>query len=137
MFGSKKTTPESHNINSTASNGATNSLVSGTTVDGNIEATSDIRIDGSLIGNLNCDGKVIVGPQGSIKGEVYCQNAVIEGRFEGKIKVIDSLLVKETAIITGEVDTENLTVQSGASFNVTCSTEPNKVKQMSPEAKAV
>jgi cytoskeletal protein CcmA (bactofilin family) len=137
MFGSKKTTPESNNISSTSSNGATNSLVSGTNIDGNIKATSDIRIDGSLAGNLNCDGKVIIGPQGSIKGEVYCQNAVIEGRFEGKIKVIDSLLVKETAIITGEVDTENLTVQSGASFNVTCSTEPNKVKKMSPEAKAV
>ena len=137
MFGSKKTTPESNNNNHIAGNGATNSLVSGTTIEGNIKASSDIRIDGTLTGNLNCDGKVIIGPQGSIKGEVNCQNAVVEGRFDGKIKVIDSLLVKETATITGEVDTENLTVQAGASFNVTCFTEPNKVKKMSPEAKAV
>lgn len=138
MFGSKKTTSESGNNQSmSTSSGATNSLVSGTTVDGDINASSDIRIDGTLNGNLKCGGKVIIGPDGSIKGEVICENAVIEGKFDGKLKVNNSLLVKETAKITGNVETENLDVQSGASFNVSCSTEPNKVKNFKPEVQAV
>ncbi len=137
MFGSKKSTPDSNHSSATVPTGGTNSLVSNTTVEGNIKANTDIRIDGNLNGNLTCDGKVIIGPQGTIIGEVICENAVIEGRFDGKLKVKDSLQVKETAVITGEVDTDNLTVQAGASFNVSCSTVPNKVKPISQESKAV
>lgn len=138
MFGSKKTNPESQNNQITMStNGATNSLVSGTTVEGNINAGSDIRIDGKLIGNLSCRGKVIIGPEGNIQGEVTCENAVIEGKFDGNLKVKNSLLIKENAVITGEVDTENLTVQAGASFNVSCNTEKSKVKKIKQESKAV
>lgn len=137
MFGSKKTTPQSETSSSHSPSGGTNSLVAHTSVEGNITASTDIRIDGSLKGNLKCDGKVIIGPQGSILGEVTCENAVIEGKFDGKLNVKNSLQVKETAIITGEVDTDNLTVQAGASFNVSCSTVPNKVKSLSPDAKAV
>jgi len=138
MFGSKKTTTESNQSSSQSPSGGTNSLVENTSVEGNITANTDIRIDGSLKGNLKCDGKVIIGPQGNVVGEVICENAVIEGTFDGKLKVKNNLQVKETAVITGEVDTENLTVQAGASFNVSCSTVTNnKVKSFSPDAKAV
>jgi len=136
MFGSKKSAPDANQSSSSVASGGTNSIVANTSVEGNINANTDIRIDGSLNGNLKCEGKVIIGPQGTIIGEVVCENAVIEGRFDGKLKVKDSLQVKETAVITGEVDTDNLTVQAGASFNVSCSTVPNKVKSIK-EAQAV
>ena len=97
-----------------------NSLGSNTSIKGDLTADSDIRLDGELIGNIKCAGKLILGPKGRIQGEVYCDNAVIEGKIDGLIKVKDHLHVKETARITGEISTQKLTVQSGAMFNVKC-----------------
>ncbi len=97
-----------------------NSLGHNTSIKGDLSTESDIRLDGTLIGNLNCKGKLILGPKGNIQGDVVCDNAVIEGRIDGTIRVKDLLHVKETAKITGEISTNKLTVQSGAVFNVKC-----------------
>ncbi len=98
-----------------------NSLVQGTMVEGTVKSESDIRIDGAIKGKLFCDAKVIIGPTGVVEGQIRCQNAVIEGKFEGTLEVTELLNIRETAKISGEVTTDKLIVQSGAVFNVTCS----------------
>lgn len=103
-----------------ASATSSNSLIQGTSIEGTVQAEKDIRIDGTLRGNLNCKGKVIIGPTGFISGDVQCENAVIEGRFEGVLMVSDILHVKETAKVEGDVTTQKLVVQPGSIFNVKC-----------------
>lgn len=97
-----------------------NSLVQGTVVEGSVKSESDIRVDGTIKGQLICDAKVIIGPTGFIDGEVKCKNAVIEGKFEGVLSVSELLNVRESANISGDVTTGKLIVQSGAIFNVNC-----------------
>jgi cytoskeletal protein CcmA (bactofilin family) len=111
-----------------------NSLVKGTKVEGSISSDNDIRIDGTIVGTLNCKAKVIIGPTGVIEGDIKCENAVIEGRFEGNINVAQLLTVKETAEVHGDVNTNKLLVQSGAVFNVTCRMGANRSKAGSPSA---
>ncbi len=117
MFGNNKKT-ESSNISPNSS--ALNSLVQGTLIEGTVKAESDIRIDGIIHGDLICSAKVIIGPTGEIKGEVRCVNAMIDGKFEGKLYVEELLTVRETASVIGDIHTGKLIVQSGAVFNVTC-----------------
>lgn len=99
---------------------ALNSVVNGTTVEGSVQSASDFRVDGTIKGKLFCDAKVIIGPTGFVDGEIRCKNAVIEGKFEGVIKVSELLNVRESAKISGDVTTGKLIVNSGAEFNVTC-----------------
>ena len=107
--------------NGTSSNGhSLNSLVTGTSVEGTIRAESDLRVDGSIKGTLICDARLIIGPTGYVEGEVQCQSAVIEGKFEGKLEVKEQLNVRENAVINGNVYTSTLVIQPGAVFNVTC-----------------
>ena len=127
MFGSKKpestTTPATTvaaKTTATESSNALNSLVKGTVVEGTITSENDIRVDGIIKGSLICKAKVIVGPTGFIEGEVKCQNAMIEGKISGKLRVTELLSIKETAEVTGDVTTGKLLVQPGAVFNVTC-----------------
>lgn len=108
--------------------GSTNSLVAGTKVEGAIHASSDIRIDGTLKGTLDCKGRVIIGPEGKVEGEINCQNAVIEGNFQGKINVKELLNVRENANIQGDVMTAKLLVQPGAIYNVNCSMGGQTIK---------
>ena len=120
MFNSKKENVEMSSNHRDSGASGINSLGSTTSIHGDLSADSDIRLDGELVGNLKCKGKVILGPKGKIKGEILCQNAVIEGTIDGVLSVKDHLQVKETAKIIGEISTSKLTVQSGAIFNVKC-----------------
>ena len=51
----------------------------GTEINGDINSNGDLRIDGTLIGNLTVKGKVVVGETGKIKGEITCKNSDILG----------------------------------------------------------
>ncbi|MEZ4954551.1 MAG: polymer-forming cytoskeletal protein [Saprospiraceae bacterium] len=116
MFGSnkpKKEESKNAKVSSPSSN-ALNSLVQGTFIEGKLKATNDIRIDGTIKGELFCDAKVIIGPSGVVEGTIKCQNAVIEGRFDGNLLVKELLNIRETANVTGEVSYGKLIVQSGA-----------------------
>ena len=125
MFGSNKNNKNKENNRTSvlpraAGSSGLNTLVGGTVVEGTITAENDFRVDGKIKGTLICKAKVIVGPTGVIEGEVRCQNAMIEGRLDGKIAVSELLNVRDTAKINGEVKTNKLIVQAGAEFNVTC-----------------
>jgi cytoskeletal protein CcmA (bactofilin family) len=126
-----KTTPQGIPSNSI------NSIVQGTELQGTITAASDIRIDGMLKGNLDCKGKVIIGPTGTVDGDIQCENAVIEGFFSGLLIVSELLHVRETAKIEGDVHTKKLIVQSGSSFNVSCKMGAQKSKQLKTDAKSI
>ena len=129
MFKNKsKENGTSSSSNSSVISGSTNSLVAGTNIEGTINAGSDIRIDGSLKGTLICNGRVIIGPEGKVDGEINCQNAVIEGSFQGKISVKELLNVRESANIQGDVITGKLLVQPGAIYNVHCNMGGQTIK---------
>ena len=100
--------------------GKTNRIVEGTTIHGDIISPADFRLDGELIGNFTSNGKLVIGPAGSIKGDIICNTADIEGKFEGKIQIEDTLNVKESANIVGEAIIGKLSVEPGAIFNATC-----------------
>src|SRR6187402_769170 len=100
--------------------GKTNRIVEGTTIHGDIVSPADFRLDGELIGNFTSNGKLVIGPAGSVKGNIICNTADIEGKFEGKIKIEETLNIKESANIIGEVEIGKLSVEPGAAFNATC-----------------
>ena len=100
--------------------GKTNRIVEGTTIHGDIISPADFRLDGELIGNFTSNGKLVIGPAGSVKGDIICNTADIEGKFEGKIQIEDTLNIKETANIVGEAIVGKLSVEPGAIFNATC-----------------
>jgi cytoskeletal protein CcmA (bactofilin family) len=100
--------------------GKTNRIVEGTTIQGDIISPADFRLDGELIGNFTSNGKLVIGPAGIVKGDIICNMADIEGRFEGKIQVEDTLNIKETAHIIGAVIIGKLSVEPGATFNASC-----------------
>lgn len=98
-----------------------NALTAGSKIIGTIIADSDIRIDGTVEGDLNCSGKVVIGEQGKLKGTINCQNAEILGNLDGKIDVKNTLALRASGVIKGEVNTQILIVEPNAQFNGSCS----------------
>jgi len=134
MFGNTKKGGTENGVSPQSSSSAINTLVIGTQIEGTIVAKSDLRIDGFIDGKLNCNGKLIIGPEGKVEGTAVCQNAVVEGNFRGELTVNDTLDVREGATVVGEIKTGKLLVQTGAIFNGNCDMG-QKVKSMSGNKK--
>ncbi|MFV7236240.1 bactofilin family protein [Flavobacterium sp. ZB4R12] len=111
--------------------GKTNRIVEGTIIKGDIISQADFRLDGELIGNFQSSGKIVIGPAGSVTGDIVCKNADIEGKFNGKIHVTEILNVKSKASIQGEVSVGKLSVEPGAEFSASCAMKTN-IKNLMP-----
>ena len=111
--------------------GKTNRIVEGTVIVGNIISHADFRLDGNLTGNFETNGKIVIGLTGSIKGDIICKNADIEGKFSGKIQVQEVLNVKSKAVIQGEVICGKLSVEPGADFSASCAMKNNAINLLS------
>jgi len=107
--------------NNNNSGGIHNVLASGTVVTGTIVTESDFRLDGRIKGDINCKGKIVIGPKGSICGNILADNAEILGSTEGSIRIKEKLVFKSTANIQGEVFSQTLEIEPGAHFNGSCS----------------
>ena len=107
-------------------NNTINLISTGTDITGDIKSTGDIRIDGSLKGNLNTKGKVVIGPTGKISGEVICKNSEVSGIVEGKIIVGQLLNLKASSKILGDITTLKLSIEPGAVFTGNCKMGENE-----------
>jgi cytoskeletal protein CcmA (bactofilin family) len=104
---------------------AINLISNGTDISGDIKSTGDIRIDGTLTGNLTTKGKVVIGVTGRVTGEVLCKNSEVSGSVEGKITVSQLLILKASSKILGDIATSKLSIEPGAKFTGNCKMSDN------------
>jgi len=97
-----------------------NVIAKKTIIVGDIKSDGDFRIDGTLEGTLTTNGRVIIGLDGFITGKVEATNADIEGKFSGELLLSNTLTIKASANISGNVVIGKLSVEPGAAFNATC-----------------
>lgn len=97
-----------------------NALTSGSKIIGTIITDSDIRVDGTIEGDVQCAGKLVIGEQGFVKGTVVCQSAEIMGKLDGNIDVKYTLALRATSRLKGEIKTQTLMVEPNAVFNGSC-----------------
>jgi cytoskeletal protein CcmA (bactofilin family) len=100
--------------------GAASLIGSGTSLKGDITSTGDLRIDGTLVGNIICSSKVIIGANGVVEGDVSGQQADIMGNVTGTIKVKELLMLKSNCQVNGNLYSAKLQIEPAASFNGQC-----------------
>lgn len=118
FFRFRFTRPAGQNIRST-------SIISeGNVIHGDIKTNDDIRIDGILKGNLQCNARLFLGPGGSIEGNVQALRADIMGKVAGMMVVKDFLYLRDNASIQGDIITQKLMIEPTACFNGICKMGP-------------
>lgn len=100
---------------------ASNRILIGTEIIGDIISNGDMRIDGKVNGSIKLQGKLVVGEKGEVDGDVQCANATIAGTVKGRVNVSELMSMLATARVEGDVLTGKLSVEPGAEFTGTCS----------------
>lgn len=95
-------------------------IAAGTVIKGDIECSGDIRIDGTLKGNVYATNKVFIGSEGLVEGDIHCIHADILGKVEGKVTVKELLNIRGKAQVKGDLFTGKLQVEPSAAFNGNC-----------------
>ena len=113
-----------------------NLINAGTSITGDINSTNgDIRIDGTLNGNITTNGRLYIGPTGVIVGNIRCKNADVFGKIDGKVSVGELLALKASSKVNGDIISNKLAIEPGAVFTGTCNMGGNANAQSKPDAK--
>jgi cytoskeletal protein CcmA (bactofilin family) len=86
------------------------------TMKGELHFKRLLRIDGTFEGDLISNGKLIVGPKGSVKAHINLQEAFISGKVDGNITVTERLVLRGRAEVHGDITAPLLSVDEGVSI---------------------
>ena len=119
----------------TNGNGAT--LISaGTTLKGDISSNSDLRIDGTVIGNIHSSSKVIIGGSGVVEGDISASQTDISGKVSGNVRAKELLQLRGESMVTGNLYADKLQIEPTATFNGQCHMGANIVEMSNNEQQA-
>lgn len=137
MFNKDKNAGAEQRITST-----TATLISaGTEVQGDLKSENDLRIDGTIYGNVTSKAKIIVGPEGYVEGTVNGAQADVAGKVKGNITVKDLAQLRAKSNVQGNITALSLQIEAGAAFNgqsimtSTLTAAANNVVKMKEEEK--
>ncbi|HMT75063.1 MAG TPA: polymer-forming cytoskeletal protein [Chitinophagaceae bacterium] len=118
MFNSKNNKSE---MQQAVTNGTGATLIAaGTTLTGDMKSSGDLRIDGTVIGNVYSAAKIIIGNSGLVEGDLVCNQADITGKITGNIRAKELLQLRGDSLVKGNVYTGKLQVEPTATFNGQC-----------------
>jgi len=101
-----------------ASSGDDMSVIGPTLViKGELEAGEDLLIEGRVEGTItHTADRLLIGQRGSLKADIRARNVVIEGEVEGDVYGSESVSIKETAKVRGNIFTPKISISEGAHF---------------------
>lgn len=98
-------------------------LSNAATIKGEININDDLRIDGNVSGNINSQGRVIVGPGGCVTGNIRSKSVELVGKIYGDIIVTEIAILRSSSLCNGDLVAANLEIEAGASFCGNCKME--------------
>ena len=95
-------------------------ISAGPILNGDIISENDLRIDGTVKGNIKCSAKIIIGSTGFVDGNVEGGNADITGKVQGNIIVKEFLQLRGECNVSGNLSAVKLQIDPTATFNGQC-----------------
>ena len=101
-------------------NSSLNLIGNGTEIVGDIKLKGDLRVDGKVSGNIQCESKVVLGAHGMVKGNIVSAHADISGTVNGNLRIDGFLFLKSGGTVNGDLEIRNLVVEENGVFNGQC-----------------
>jgi len=84
---------------------------------GSIHFKSSLMIKGNFEGEINSEGLLIIGAQAKLNAQIKTNTLVSNGDVTGNIQATSSAVLTSSAVHTGDIQTPNLIIESGALLN--------------------
>jgi cytoskeletal protein CcmA (bactofilin family) len=88
----------------------------GTVIEGKLITKSSIRIEGTINGDIDCAGDVIIGEKGAAHSNLFAKNVINAGMIQGSITAKELLTITRTGKVLGNIHAPSLSVAEGGTF---------------------
>jgi len=86
-------------------------------IKGDLSCGEDLYIDGQVEGTIDPKGnRLTIGPHGRVKASVNASAVVVQGKLEGSIQASDRVDLKQSAVVTGDIATQRISIDDGPYF---------------------
>lgn len=109
MWNSDKKNQEEYNLASSIS-----VFAAGLKLKGDVEALNDVRIDGTMEGNISSERKVMIGASGKLKGNIKAQEVHVMGEMKGDLYAKGLAKVGSTGKFNGSIISSQIEIEQGA-----------------------
>jgi len=92
----------------------------GASIKGDLSSRTDIRVDGNVDGILHSEGRIVVGESAALSGKLLCKNLDLWGQIDGDLYVQDTLSLKGSSIVNGNIFVSKVQMEMGAKLNGSC-----------------
>ena len=103
-------------------------LYKGSRVNGQLSFQGAVRIDGSVDGEIQCQGTLTIGEGADIRAKISGRVVIVRGKVEGNVTAKERLELIAPARLIGNVDTPRLLVTEGVVFDGNCAMGTTKQK---------
>src|ERR1700693_2886757 len=112
----------------------------GIKIKGEVMGSEDLFVDGVVEGKLSLttNSCLTIGPNGSVKADVIAREVIVRGKIEEKVTGRDRVQLWSTGQVTGEVQTDRLSIEDGAMLRgkVEAGKQPSKLAENQASAAA-
>jgi cytoskeletal protein CcmA (bactofilin family) len=116
---------------------ATSVFAPGLSIKGDIEAVSDIRIEGDVYGDVTTPKKIIIGISGKVEGDIKASEICVMGKVLGDLFIEGLARFTAESKMRGKVFSEKIEIESGADMEVTLSKYKKYLDQNKEKAASV
>jgi cytoskeletal protein CcmA (bactofilin family) len=96
---------------------------------GDLSADEDLLIQGRIEGSITHTQRLTVGVQGTVKANIRAQLIIVEGTVDGDLQAEKSVIVKDTAKVSGNIYAPTVSIQEGANFSGSIDMDAKKTGQ--------
>ena len=97
-----------------ASRGAT--IGASMTVKGEVYSREELHVDGEILGSIEMQHRLSVGPNGKIKANVKAKEVVVQGSIQGNVESSDKIIIRDKGSLVGDIKTAGIVIEDGAYF---------------------
>jgi len=84
---------------------------------GELRADEDFTLQGRIEGSIHHTKSLTIGPDGYVKGDSRARVIVVEGTVDGGLYALESISIRATARVNGNLFAPRVAISDGASFN--------------------
>jgi cytoskeletal protein CcmA (bactofilin family) len=107
-------------------------------IKGELSCSEDLYIDGQVEGTIDPKGnRLTIGPNGRVKANVNACAVVVQGKLEGSIQASDRVDLKQSAVVTGDIATQRISIDEGAYFKGGVNIQKEELKKQGLVATAL
>jgi cytoskeletal protein CcmA (bactofilin family) len=91
-------------------------LSSGVSIKGSVKFRNELLIDGDVEGTIDSTGRLTVGENAQVRGEIKAKSVKVRGTVQGNICVTERCELQNGCTLRGDIEAPRLVVDENATF---------------------